>query len=106
MNVEQIVAAIGQLDQNQKAELTAKLSAAADKPRHTIRTLRAAHAAVPNKGLVKQMLATAQRLGVDSVIRMDEPVNMSDLNKVLAGKPVADRVEFKDMLFQLGMIAP
>jgi hypothetical protein len=104
MTLDQIAAAIAGLDANQKAELTAKLSASADKPHQTIKTLRAATAAVPNKGLITQMLARARSLGVD--LEMDKIVDLGALNKALSGKPVADRVEFKDMLYQLGMLAP
>jgi hypothetical protein len=104
MTLDQLVAAINGLDDNQKANLTAKLSASADKPHQTIKTLRAAAAAVPNKGLISQMLGNARNLGVDHLIKQDEIVNVSELHRGLAGKPVAARVELKEKLFQLGMI--
>jgi hypothetical protein len=104
MKIDELISAIGSLSENEKAELIGKLQASAAKPCHTIKTLRAAHSAVPNKGLITQMLARARSLGVD--LEMDKIVDPGALNKALSGKPVADRVEFKDMLYQLGMLAP
>jgi hypothetical protein len=104
MTIDQIVSAISNLDPNAKAELLGKLQASADKPHQTIKTLRAAAAAVPNKGLISQMLGNARNLGVDHLMKQDEVVNIAELHRALAGKPVAARVELKEKLFQLGMI--
>jgi hypothetical protein len=102
--IDDLVASIGKLDENQRAELTAKLSANAEK-KTPLRSLRAASAAVPNKAMITIMMASARRLGVAHLIEMDEPINVDELNRALIGNPaIEDRFRFKSELSQLGMI--
>jgi hypothetical protein len=102
--IDELVASIGKLDQNQRAELTAKLSASAEK-KTPLRSLRAAAAAAPNKSLITIMMASAKRLGVAHLIKQDEPIDVDELNRTLLGNPaIEDRFRFKSELSQLGMI--
>ena len=103
MTLDQIVAAIAGLDANQKAELTAKLSASADK-RPAFKTLRAARSSAYNEAVVDQMLGTARRLGVAHVIKEDSVVNLDDLNRELKGKDLDERLTLKSQLSALAMI--
>jgi hypothetical protein len=103
MNLDQIIAAINGLDQNQKAELSAKLSANAEKPR-VLNSLRAAKAISANKQSIELMLAAARRLGVDHVIKMDSPIDPGELNRELRGKHIGDRMDLKNRLLNLGML--
>ena len=103
MNVEQIVAAINGPDANQKAELTAKLSASADK-RPAFKTLRAARAAAYNKARIDQMLALAKRLIVSHLITEDLVVSIDELNRELRGKDLEDRLVLKSQLSALSMM--
>jgi hypothetical protein len=85
MTLDQLIAAINGLDANQKAELTAKISASADK-RQAFKTLRAARSSAYNEAVVDQMLGTARRLGVAHVIKEDSVVSLDELNRELKGK--------------------
>jgi hypothetical protein len=103
MTLDQLVAAINGLDANQKAELTAKISASADK-RQSFKTLRAARSSAYNEAVVDQMLGTARRLGVAHVIKEDSVVNLDELNRELKGKDLDERLTLKSQLSALAMI--
>jgi hypothetical protein len=104
MNVQQIVDAINGLDENAKAELTAKLSASAEKPLHQIKTLRAARSNPTNQKTIAYMTATADRLGV-TCIKEDQVVDVPTLNEQLRRSgDISSRMSLKSMLFELGMI--
>jgi hypothetical protein len=103
MTLDQLVAAINGLDANQKAELTAKISASADK-RQAFKTLRAARSSAYNEAVVDQMLGTARRLGVAHVIKEDSVVNLDELNRELKGKDLDERLTLKSQLSALAMI--
>jgi hypothetical protein len=103
MNLDDIVAVIGSLDTNQRAELTAKLSANAER-KQPILSLRAASAAADSKSKITTMMASARRLEVDHLIKMDSPIDVAELNRALRDKPVEDRFRFKTELHQLHMI--
>jgi hypothetical protein len=103
MTLDQIAAAINGLDANQKAELTAKISASADK-RQAFKTLRAARSSAYNEAVVDQMLGTARRLGVAHVIKEDSVVNLDELNRELKGKDLDERLTLKSQLSALAMI--
>ena len=103
MTLDQLVAAINGLDANQKAELTAKISASADK-RQAFKTLRAARGSAYNKAVVDNMLGTARRLGVGHVIKEDSVVNLDELNRELKGKDLDERLTLKSQLSALAMI--
>ena len=102
MTIDELVAAIRGLTENDKAEMATKLQAAAE-VRPAFRTLRAARAVPENRQLVNYMLAEARRLGVK--IDEDVPPNLVDIDRALAGKPIDSRVKFKSMLAELKMIA-
>jgi prolyl-tRNA editing enzyme YbaK/EbsC (Cys-tRNA(Pro) deacylase) len=106
MNIDEIVSSIGNLDPNQRAELTAKLSAAkAEKTQ--LRTLRAARATKPeNHRLAKTMLAHARAMNVDC-IQEDQVVDLRELNaQMRKHEDLNNRLVLRGMLFQLGMIDP
>jgi hypothetical protein len=103
MTIDELVAAISGLNENAKAELSAKLSAGADKQRHQFRTLRAARANPENRTTITMMLATARRLGV-TVIEEDKTVDLTSLDLQLRGKDTNDRFLLKAQLGELGML--
>ena len=103
MKIDELIAAIGNLSENERAELAAKLSASGDKQRHQFRTLRAARANPENRTTVTMMLATARRLGV-TVIEEDKTVDLTSLDLQLRGKDTNDRFLLKAQLGELGML--
>jgi hypothetical protein len=82
MTIDQIVAAINGLGENEKAELTAKLSASAQ-PRVQFKTLRAASADPQNHVALNVLRAHSRRLGV--ALEDDKPIDIVALDKALAG---------------------
>jgi hypothetical protein len=65
-------------------------------------TLRAVAGNPKNERLVNYMLAEAGRLGVK--IEQDTPVHLVDVDRACVGKPIEQRLRFKAMLHELGMI--
>jgi hypothetical protein len=103
MTLDELVNAIGSLNENDKAALVGKLQASAEAPKK-LRTLRAARAAATNKAVIAQMLGNAQRLGVAHLIDEDKPVDLNAINMALKGKDLESRFLLKSQLAEHGMV--